>query len=196
MKAKLSLLSLAVCAAFGASSAFAQTGTINFVGTIQSGSCTAMVNGSGAGDGSINLNTASINSLNSPGATANDVNFTIGLHQDCVAGASGNYWAFFSAATSGTGVGGVHAASGRITTAKPNLHLRLRDGSDAIVVSANNTAAPAAAPGTGQGTAITVVNGQGGSPKTYTVEYYANAALVASDAGPVSTSVKYNIVFY
>jgi len=198
MKAKLSLLSLAVCAAFGASSAFAQSGTVTFTGTIQPTTCTPIVDGAGTGDGTVIIPPTLVSNLNSAGATAGATNFTIGLHNTCLDD-GGSYWAFFSAANGGTGAGGMHASTGRITTDKSNLHLQLRDGTQVIKVAANGAAIPAVgtAPTAGDhGTGILISDGKGASPKTYTVEYYANAALGNSDVGNVNSSVKYNIVWY
>jgi len=198
MKAKLSLLSLAVCAAFGASSAFAQSGTITFNGVIQSANCTPTLNG-GAATSTVNLPQATVTQLSTAGNFTGDTDFTIGLAAECAAGNSGNFWAFFSAANAGSGQGGVDSGTGRIITNKPSLHLRLRDGNNNIIVAANNAPVPSTAPGTGQGDPVPVGTNNGQvktGTKTYTVQYFANAALVDADAGGVETSVKYNIVFY
>jgi len=131
MKAKLSLLSLAVCAAFGASSAFAQTGTINFTGTVQSGNCTIAFGGAGSGSGKVsdgpvagvvnvgNIDAALLATANQP---AGGVDFTVDL-TDC---SGSQYFVVFSA-VGGSATSQVNG-SGRLVTNLSNISLQLVDG--------------------------------------------------------------------
>jgi len=194
MKAKLSLLSLAVCAAFGASSAFAQTGTITFQGLIQSANCTATVSSSGAGNGTVNLGQIAPTQLPSNNMPGPHTAFTVSLAADC-AGAS--YWTHFSG-PSGTNAGQVDPGTGRLGTNLANVSLELTDGTAAtplkfvagVPTAADVSLLQGTAPGTDQGSSGII-----GTDKTYGIRWFRGNGAPGAGA-LVGVTATYNMIYH
>jgi len=189
MKTKLSLLSLAVCAVFS-TGAFAQSGTINFTGTIQSASCTADINGGGAGTGIVNLGTTAPATVDAVGAVANHTTIDVTLDASCV---GDNFWVYFS--------GGNVNTDGRLNTPVNGIHVQLTSGNTAnpIVVGQTgsyNAAMQGLAPGAGQGNSWTVANGVGTITGAYGAQFYSAVAGPNKTGSIAGTSVTYNVIYF
>jgi len=201
MKAKLSLLSLAVCAAFGASSAFAQ---ITFEGNIISATCTATFSGSGSGGGNVgaqatvNVGTIDATQLSSPNQPAGGSDFTITLHQDCP---QQRYFAVFSA-DAGNSTGQVNTG-GRLVTNLSNVSLQLHDGSTSGNAIKFNSGIPnstqLAAWGSADHTSLVAdfgVDVASGTAKTYGVRWFREGSGTPGTGTLTGVTARYHIVYH
>jgi len=188
LKHTLSLLSLAICAA-ASTSALAQTGTIDISGNITSTGCVPSLSGSVTGT-TVNLDSVSITSMTG-GVGVGEKPFTFDFTGCDVIPSTTQVWVHFS----GANVDG----NGRITptAGSNNVRFQLKDGLGGAVIVAGGAVPSGGAPGAGQGASVgfTGVNPNMEAHKTYAVEYWSAAALTSSDAGAVSSSVTYTVVY-
>lgn len=172
---KVSMISLGLLlAAAQVNAAAASDGTINFIGQIESQTCTVSVNGGGSSN-SVTLPTVSASLLNNSGLTAGSTRFTIDL-SGCST-ETGDVYAYFE---QGANVN----ANGRLTntgTAK-NVELQLRDSNNGILNAGSTEQATSPV--------VTAALEAGAATLTYSAEYFATAA---ASAGNVASSVTYSI---
>jgi len=189
----LSMLALAVCAA-ASSAAFAQnTGTITINGEITNTNCAFSLTGPGLSGNTLTLQSAQVSELSTAGPSGDQQSspLTFEVSGCDVNTANNSMWVNFS----GTNVN----ESGRITstTGSANVSFQIRDSDNVTVIKAGDPAG-GNGPTTSQGTGV-VFSGNNPSKtasKTYWVRYYAEAGLVAADAGPVASTVDYNVYYY
>jgi len=193
LKTSLSLLALASCAAISTSALAQSSGTLNINGNISLVNCTPQLSSNVLGN-TLTLDDAFIGELDAAAKTTQETAFSFELAGCTTSGSIGNMWVHFS----GSNVD----ANGRLnlTTApsqatKNKLRFELLDGPGGAAIKAGQAAA--AQPGADQGTAVqfTGTNPNRSASKVYAVRYYALAALDASDAGAVASSVTYTVVF-
>jgi len=189
MKTKLSLLSLAVCAVFS-TGAFAQTGTINFTGTIQSDSCVAQINGGGAGSGVVNLGVASPTAVAAANVVANHTPIDVTLDTSCV---GDDFWVYFS--------GGNANADGRLTTPVAGIDVQLTNGTSTnpIFVGATgsySTAMQGLAPGGNQGLSWSVADGVSTVSGAYGAEFFSTTNNPNKTGSIAGTNVTYNVIYF
>jgi len=193
LKTTLSLLALASCAAISTSAMAQSSGTINISGNISLVSCTPTLSGAGMSGGggvyTLQLPDATITQLAAPGATSATTPFQFDW-STCATNGINNVWVNFTTP---------NVDGGRITptTGSNKVRFEVLDGTNLINVT-NVAAAQGSAPAIGQGasTAFAGVDPNRSANKTYGVRYYAAQGLVATDAGPVSSSVTYTAIYY
>lgn len=179
MKSKVAIVALASGLAITGTQAWATDGTITFNGLVTDQTCDIVT--PGGKDFTVTLPTVSTQTLGSAGATAGRTPFSINL-ENCSDGSVATY--FEPGPT-------VDFASGRLKNqatadAAENVQIQL--------LGENNQAIPVLAAGTGgaQTNSQWVAVDDGIADLNYYAEYYATAA---AEAGDVSTSVQYTIIY-
>jgi len=155
-------------------------------------SCTPTLSGArlsgSAGNYTLQLDPAVVDTYNFPGATGGQESFQFDWANCSVSTGINNVWVHFDSAT----VDG----NGRVvpSTGSNKMRFELLDGTNPITAGG----AVGTGPGVGQGAGalFTGTNPNKTASKTYGVRYYANQALVAADAGPVSAAVTYTAYYY
>jgi len=188
LKHTSSLLVLAICSV-ASTCALAQTGTIDISGNLVSTGCVPSLSGSVTGT-TVNLDSVAVGALTG-GVGIGEKPFTFDFTGCEVIPSTTQVWVHFSGANVD--------ANGRITptAGSGNVRFQLKDGLGGSVIVAGGAVPTGGAPGAGQGTSVgfTGTNPNMEAHKTYAVEYWSAAALSASDAGAVSSSVTYTVVY-
>jgi len=193
LKTSLSLLALASCAALSTSALAQATGTLNITGNISPVNCTPSLTGGSVSGNTLGLQDAYIGDLDAAGKTAHETQFQFVLKGCTTSGSIGNMWVHFDG-TNVDGSGRLNLTTAPSQATRNKLRFELLDAGTPIKAGL----AAGAQPGTDQGTAVqfTGTNPNREATKTYSVRYYALAALDAGDIGAVATSVTYNVKYY
>lgn len=178
---KKTISAIAVIAAIGStafSPAHAGDGVINFIGKLETQTCTIDVNGvANPAVYTVVLPTVSIDRLATAGATTGQSGFVIGL-KNC-SSIIGSTAAFFEHGPSVDTSGNLNNDG---TAA--NVKLQLVDGTSGAVLTVGRPL---------QNTTKIPLDANGSARMPYAVQYYATGAATA---GTVSSSVTYSIAYY
>lgn len=195
MNLKPTLLALALATAGGAlalaPAAQAADGTINISGKVLSSTCIVTVNGGSA----VTLTPVLWSALGAAGSTANPTAFSVAL-TGCPTTPSGvQVGAVFDGtnADTTTSNGTLLNTAGAGAAQKVDVQVRSTGGA-AGTTSATTTSGGTAVPFDGATvTNQTSVDSSGNAVLGYYAQYYATAALAASDSGLVNTSTTFTL---
>lgn len=154
----------------------ADTGTIDFVGSITGTTCDVSING-GSEDATVTLTTAPVSALNAAGNTAGDSTFTLQL-TNC--SAAGSTRAFFQPGANVTPEKRLANTDG---SGAENVTLQLLEGDGTTVIEIGEHTQNSQGYQAISGTTVTL---------PYTVRYYAEDVATA---GAVTSQVTYNISY-
>jgi len=199
----LSLLALACAAVSGSALAQQNIGVINFTGELTNSGCAYSMSGADVsyavvnnqGVGTVNLSSAETAQFAAAADTAGETPFTFELTGCNVTAANNSMWVNFGDADPNVNSSGrvIASISGTPST---KLSLQLLDEDKSTVIVAGQPAGAGPTPTQGVTASFIGTNPAKNASKTYWVRYYAESPLAATDAGPVTASVKYNVYHY
>jgi len=192
LKTTLSLLSLACCAAVSTSALAQSTGTLTIKGNISPVSCTPVLTGGAISGNTLTMPDAYIDNYTAAGSFGGETPFAFEWSGCQVSTGINNVWVHFG--SDGNNID----TNGRIvpTVGSLNMRFELLNGSGGAVITAGGTAGSSPTASQGTSASFTGVNPNQTATKQYAVRYYSTQALAISDAGPVESSVTYNVRYY
>lgn len=164
----------------------AGNGTINFTGAVNNQTCSATINGAtGASAAAVTLPTVQADTLSTPGNTAGQTAFIMGV-TGCAAtspSGAGTVKAYFEKGANVDSNGRLINTTASTSGGATGLVLELVDGTGGTALKAGDISQ-------NTGNFVTIADGSATLP--YSIRYYATDA---AEAGVVTSSVTYSLIY-